>query len=202
MTPQLIVEQKITAFANKYKIFGVDSSGKKTELIALAQQKRLAFKEKVTFYSDETKTTEVFSFRAEKVMDVHGHYLVEDPTGVQIGAFKKAFRKSLLNSTWEILNDDNEPKIIINESNQTLAILRRFAGFVPILGDIFEIIMLFFRYHFAFRDPKTSELVGKYQKKTLLRDHYLLSVADETYKQTDWRVFAAMAVALDALQSR
>lgn len=202
MKPRLVVEQKITAFANKYAVYTANPDGQKTDLVALAQQKRLAFKEKVTFYNDEQKTNEVFSFRAEKVMDVHGRYFVQDVSGNQIGAFKKDFTKSLLNSTWNILDDNGDVKFIIKESNQTLAVLRRFTGFIPIIGDIAELILLFFRYHFVFIDPKTNEIVGKYQKTTLLRDHYLLSMTDEHYNLEDWQVFAAMAVGLDALQSR
>ena len=53
MKPRLAIEQKITAFANKYKILEITESGEAGNLIALAQQKRLAFKEKVTFYADE-----------------------------------------------------------------------------------------------------------------------------------------------------
>lgn len=202
MKPRLVVEQKITAFVNKYAVYTANSEGQKTDLVALAQQKRIAIKEKIIFYNDEAKSQEVFSFRAEKVMDIHGRYFVEDASGNQIGAFKKDFTKSLLNSTWNILDDNGDVKFVIKESNQTLAILRRFTGFIPFVGDIAELILLFFRYHFVFIDPKTDEIVGKYQKTTLFRDHYLLSMTDEHYNQEDWQVFAAMAVGLDALQSR
>jgi hypothetical protein len=44
--------------------------------------------------------------------------------------------------------------------------------------------------------------VGEYRKTTLLRDYYTLSYDDAAYGTMDWRLFAAMAVALDALQSR
>lgn len=202
MAPKLIVEQKITAFANKYVIYAATPESEKGSLLALAQQKRLAFKEKVTFYNDEAKTQEVFSFRAEKIMDVHGRYFVEDAKGSKVGAFKKEFAKSLLNSTWNILDNDDNVIFIIRESNQTLAALRRFAGFIPIVGDFVDIAMAFFRYHFVFVDPKTDEILGRYEKTTLFRDHYRLSMNDENYAKEDWRVFAAMAVALDALQSR
>lgn len=46
MKPQLIVEQKITAFVNRYNIYSVKPNGQKDQLIAQAQQKRIAFKEK------------------------------------------------------------------------------------------------------------------------------------------------------------
>lgn len=202
MSPKLIVEQKITAFANKYSVFATGDYGAKGQMVAFAQQKRLAFKEKVTFYTDETKNQVAFSFRAEKVMDIHGRFLVEDPEGKIIGAFRKDFKQSLLNSTWHILGTNDQPRLTINESSSTLALIRRFCGFVPIIGDVVEFAVMFLRYHFVFTDIATNQPVGKYQKTKLFRDHYLLSMADDSYKQEDWRVIAAVAVALDALQGR
>lgn len=202
MNPRLIVEQKITPFANQYAIFSADSAGTKVDLLAFAHQKRLAFKEKVTFYSDESKQKEVFSFRAEKVMDIHGKFLVEDPEGNQIGAFKKEFKKSLLNSTWNTLDKNDGPELTVSESNQALAIIRRIAGFIPIIGDLIDLIVAFLRYHFVVAETETNKEVGRYQKTTLFRDHYLLSMDEDAYKAHDWRVLASMAVALDALQGR
>lgn len=201
MDPKLIVEQKLTAFVNRYEIYTPDSEGKKDKLVAFAEQKRLTFKEKVTFYSDASKQQIAFSFRAEKVMDVHGRYFVEDKDGRQLGVFKKRFGKSLVNSTWDILNKEDQPSLTISENNQALAIIRRFGGWIPIIGEIIELITAFLRYHFVFKTPEGAE-VGMYRKTTLFFDRYSLEMTDEAYSAHDWRVVAAMAVALDALQSR
>lgn len=202
MKPRLIVEQKITAFANKYSVYAANSDGSKGAMVAFAQQKRLAFKEKVTFYTDQTKQNTIFTFRAEKVLDVHGSYFVEDANGALIGQFKKKFKQSLVRSTWQIVDQKDNSALTVTESNETLAILRRFAGNIPILGGIAELVMLFFKYHFSFIDDATNQEVGKYEKTTLFRDHYCLHMTDEGYASQDWRVLAAVAVALDALQSR
>lgn len=202
MKPRLFVDQKITAFANKYQVFGANESGEKGQLVAFAQQKRLAFKEKVTFYSDEQKTAAAFTFRAEKVLDVHGRYLVEDVAGALVGAFKKEFKASLLNSTWTIFDASDNARYRVRESNQALAVARRFAGFIPIVGELYEMILLFLRYHFVFEDITTGEVVGKYMKTTLFRDHYQLELTDSAQAEIDWRVWAALGVGLDALQSR
>jgi uncharacterized protein YxjI len=202
MNPKLIVEQKITAFVNKYAIYSANPDGGKNAPVAFVQQKRLAFKEKVSFYDDEQKTNLLFTFRAEKVLDVHGRYIIEDSDGLYIGAFKKEFKKSLINSTWNILDGNNNPVITVSESNQTLAAIRRFGGFIPFVGDVIDILVLFLRYHFVFKDSADSKEVGMYKKTTLFRDHYLLSMTDTAYEQQDWRVLAGIAVALDALQSR
>lgn len=197
MKPQLIIEQRITALANKYKII----DGKHQSLRAFAQQKQFSFKEKVLFYGDEAKSEEIFSFRAEKVMDVHGRFLVEDSEGKLIGAFKKEFTKSLLRSTWLVMDAKGTTILTIRESNQTVATLRRFIDFIPIIGEIGDIVMAFFRYHFQFVDTNGQE-VGRYTKMTLFRDHYRLTMSDSDFAKVDWRVMASIAVALDALQSR
>lgn len=201
MTPRLIVEQKLTAFVNRYEIYTANSDGSRGEMIAFAQQRRLAIKERVEFYTDQFLTEKLFSFRAEKVMDVHGRYFVEDKDEKLIGMFRKDFQKSLLNSTWNILDTNDKTQLIVNENNQTLAIVRRFGGFIPIVGEIIEIISALLRYHFVFKD-KQGNKQGIYTKTTLFRDHYRLEMSDKSYQAADWRVFAAMAVALDALQSR
>ena len=202
MKPRLIVEQKITAFVNRYTIYTATEHGEKDQLVALAQQKRIALKEKVIFYTDESKSQIAFTFRAEKVMDIHGRYFVEDANGQLLGAFKKDFKKSLVSSTWDILNANGQQTINITESNTTLAVIRRYGGYIPFVGDVIDIIASFLRYHFVFSDTQSNNQVGRYQKTTLFRDHYLLSMDDAAYAEQDWRVLAAMAVGLDALQSR
>lgn len=201
MKPRFRVEQKITPITNKYSVFDIDENGKKTDLVAFAQQKKMAIKERIDFYGDQTKQKIIFSLRAEKAMDIHGRYLVEDSSGKLIGAFRKDFSKSLLKSTWSVLKDDN-PVITVTESNSVLAVLRRYIGFIPIVGEIADIVIAFFKYHFVFLAPGTQEKVGMFEKQSIFKDHYILSVNDKNYKELDWRVWACLGVALDALQSR
>lgn len=201
MIPRLIIEQKITALVNRYEIYRAAEDGTKGDMIAFVEQKRLAFKEKVNFFTDASKNTLAFSFRAEKAMDVHGKFFVEDAENKRIGTFKKEFKKSLLNSTWSIFDVDDSVALTISESNKAYAAVRRFVGWIPIVGELFEVVAGFIKYHFSFYNPAGVE-VGSYRKTTLFRDHYTLSVDDATYAAQDWRVLASMAVALDALQSR
>lgn len=202
MQPRLLVEQKITAFVNRYTVYAAADNGSKQELVAFAQQKRMAFKEKVTFYNDEEKSAEVFSFRAEKVMDVHGRYFVEDAQGDSIGIFRKEFKKSLVMSSWVLMDADGNDRFRFTESNLILAVLRRVVGWIPFIGDLLELIVILFRYHFIILDVASGEVVGKYEKTALFRDKYKLSLTDAAYDMLDWRTYAAMSVALDALQSR
>ncbi len=202
MQPRLIIQQKITAFVNKYSVYEAGTASQPGAPLGLAQQKRFSFKEKVLFYTDETRDKVSFTFRAEKVFDIHGRYLVEDANASLIGAFKKEFVSSLVNSTWKIIDKNDTERFIVKESSLALALLRRFGGELPFIGILIEMIVLFFKYHFVFIDIQTGEEVGTYTKTTLFRDHYELCMTDEAWQAIDWRVYAAMGVALDALQSR
>ena len=155
----------------------------------------------MTFYTDDSNKTVAFTFRAEKVMDVHGRYFVEDADGTRLGVFTKKFGSSLLRSTWLLMNHDESETYRVTESNAVLAFLRRFVGWIPFVGDVLDIVILFFRYHFVFLDSQGNEK-GKYAKTTLFRDHYRMDVDQQLSEAIDWRVLAAMAVGLDALQSR
>lgn len=202
MKPRLYIYQKITAFVNRYKVHVADASGEKGELITFVQQKRGRLKEAVQFYSGEDKKNVIFTFRAEKVFDIHGKYFVEDTSGGLIGYFQKDFQKSFVQSTWHMFDAAGQPLLSVTESNVTLAVLRRYLGFVPIIGELFEIVIAFFRYHFVFLDPVSGQIVGKFEKLSIWRDNYKLSMDDATYARIDGRLITAMAVALDALQSR
>ena len=201
-TPRLQVQQKITAFVNKYRIYHAGADSVAGEMYSFAQQKRDKIKEKITFYSDESKKTPVYTLRAEKVLDVHGRYFVEDMEGKLIGGFRKDFKKSLALSTWYVFDADQQDIFIVRENNYATAILRRFSDFIPLVGDLIGVIMSFIKYHFEIIDKKTGEEVGVYRKIKLYRDHYSLDMDDGSWSMVDPRVAAALGVALDALQSR
>jgi uncharacterized protein YxjI len=202
VTPRFIVQQKLGSITNKYMVYRPTDADEKGELVAYAQQKGFAVKEKVRFYTDETKTNEIFGFRAEKAMDVHGRYFVEDAEGNRLGAFKKDFKSSFLSSTWHVVGDDDQPVLTVTESNRLLALLRRYVGVIPIVGSFVDLFLAFLRYHFVFLDPTDKKEVGRFQKTAVFTDKYVLSMDDDAFGRADWRVYACLAVGLDALQSR
>ena len=50
------LQQNVAMMVNRYEIRSVDANGAEGPVIAMAQQKRMAFKEQVTFYADEART--------------------------------------------------------------------------------------------------------------------------------------------------
>ena len=191
------IKQKITMMVNRYEIRSVDADGGEGPLIAMAQQKRMAFKEQVTFYADEARTQPVFGFKARQRMDLAATYDVTDAAGTPIGSFRKEFKKSLLRSTWQLTATDGL-QATGTERNQNVAIARRLWEMVPIVSELPSP----FLFHFDFTAPDGSIVLSSVRRRTL-RDRYdvELPTAPNGWR-LDWRVGAAMAVALDALQSR
>ena len=192
------IKQRITLMVNRYEILSVNADGSEGPMIAMAQQKRMAFKEEVTFYTDETRTQPVFSFKARRRLDLNAEYDVTDPSGRQIGLFSKDFGKSLLRSTWHLTSADGL-QAIGTERSQPIAIGRRLWGFIPFIG---EYVPCPFTFHFDFTAPDGSIVLSSVRKRSL-RDRYDVTLpAAPNGWRLDWRVGAAMAVALDALQAR
>lgn len=192
-----IIEQKFTLLANQYRIYET-MNGQKGNLIGFAHQKRFGFKEKINFFTDEKRNELAFSVQAEKVLDFYGRFTVSDADHQPVGAIRKAFKESLLRSTWEILNND-EAAIVIQERSVGMALFRRIWNFIPVLSDL----PFMFKYHFDFIHPQLNHTLASHSKTLLFRDHYRLDIEDETLlEKIGWQTFVAQAVLLDALQGR
>ncbi|RUQ87971.1 hypothetical protein ELQ93_10225 [Labedella gwakjiensis] len=169
---------------NRYEIRTANPDGSEGQIIAMAQQKRLAFKEQVTFFADEARTQPVFSFKARQRMDVAATYDVVDADGTPIGSFQKDFKASLLRSSFHFSGPGFEA--YGQERNHAIAIIRRFVD-------------LPFSFHFDFTDKQTGQVVMSSERQFSLRDRYTVDVHDQ---RIDYRLAAAMAVGLDALLQR
>lgn len=179
------MRQRVRLMVNQYEIHAVAPDGSEAELLAFAQQKRMAFKEQVTLYTDDQKTTPVLGFKARQVIDLGATYDVLDAAGNAIGLFRKNFKESLIRSTWH-LEQPGFGEMVGRETNVWVAVLRRFVESLSWLP-----------YHFDF--VMDERPVFSVVKKWGLRDRYVVTVHDP---RVDRRLVAAMSVALDALQAR
>jgi hypothetical protein len=182
--PTFYVVQKFAMTTNRYELIGASPDGTNGQSLGVAQQKRMAFKEEVTFYTDESKTRPVFSFKARKAIDLNAGYDIFDEARNQIGFLRKDFGKSLLRSTFHIEGPGYSGTG--QERSQAVALIRRFTDipFLPI--------------HFDFVTPEGQPLLGV-ERQGSVRDRYTVHVPDQ---RVDFRVAAAVAVGLDALMQR
>jgi uncharacterized protein YxjI len=189
---RFLVRQRLRLMVNQYEVRTEAPGGAEGDLVAFAQQKRLAFKEQVTLYADTGKTRPILGFKARKRIDLGATYDVTDESGRPIGLFRKDFKRSLLSSTWH-LEQDGRPAITGSERNKAVAVLRRVWGIIPYV----DALPFAWPYHFDFYAG--DRLAFSVEKKFSLRDRYVVAVKDP---DLDRRLVIAQAVALDALQSR
>jgi uncharacterized protein YxjI len=179
----LHMKQRITLMVNQYEIHDSDANGAPGNVIAFAQQKRMALKEQVTLYTDSSKQTVLAGFKARQVMDLGATYDITDSSGASIGTFQKDFAKSLVQSTWHF-EQPGLGTITGQERSLPVALLRRF-------------VLSWLPYHFDF--VRNGQVAFSVNRKFSLRDKYVITISDP---ELDRRAVIAMAVALDALQAR
>ncbi|WP_246178606.1 hypothetical protein [Actinomadura decatromicini] len=189
---RLLIRQRLRLMVNQYEVHAETPGGEEGELLAFAQQKRLAFKEQVTLYADDAKTRPILGFKARKRIDLASAYDVTDADGKPIGVFRKDFKKSLLASTWHL----EQPGLGVttgSERNKAVAMLRRVWQFIPYVDSL----PFAWPYHFDFYAG--DQVAFSVDKRFGFRDRYVVEINDP---RVDRRLVIAQAVALDALQSR
>ncbi len=183
------IDQLIRPMANLYRI----QAG--TTPVAFVRQKKLAIKEDIRFYADESQTEELFRIKARSLMEFGGRYDVTTPAGEKLGVLGKVFGKSLLRSTWSIMDANEQELGIAKERSQFWAIVRRVIDAVP-YGDFIPIV-----FHFTI-DTEAGSHLGDLNRRLGLRDTYDLDLSGDAERTIDRRLGIALGIALDALQSR
>jgi uncharacterized protein YxjI len=194
-----LIDQLVRPIANLYRITplaaGETPAG---DPVAFVRQKKLAIREDIRFFADESETEELFRIKARSVLDIGGsRYDVVGTDGASIGRLEHVFGKSLLRSTWRLVGADDTEVAIARERSQWLALARRVVDFVP-YGEWVPI-----PYDFVLLGPDGRGDLGHFTRKLLsLRDRYLLDLSHDGERRVDRRLALALAIALDALQNR
>jgi uncharacterized protein YxjI len=192
-----LVDQLIRPIANLYRVTplaaGETPAGPP---IAYVRQKKLAIKEHIRFFADEGETQELFHIQAQTWLDTGGsRYDVVDARDGKIGLLHHVFGKSLLRTTWNVLNATGEEIAVAQERSQVMAILRRGIDFVPDVGGLIPI-----PYNFDLLSD--GRVIGRIDRKFQLRDRYVLDLSGDPDKKLDRRLAIALAIGLDTLQNR
>jgi hypothetical protein len=191
-----LVDQLVRPLVNLYRVTplaaGETPAGGP---VAYVRQKRMALKEDIGFYADEDEAQELFRIKARQIIEVGGRYDVTAAGGERIGVLEKVFGKSLLRSTWRILDASEQEVATVHERSYPMAILRRAIDFVPDVGGLIPI-----PYNFDFLVD--GAVVGRMDRKFQLRDRYVLDLTGDAERRIDRRLGIALAIGLDTLQNR
>ena len=185
---RFVIDQLIRPMVNLYRI----SAG--TTPVAFVRQKRMAIKEDIRFFADENEARELWRIKARSMMEFGGRYDVTTPEGEKIGVLGKVFGKSLLRSTWSIMDADEQELAVAKERSVPIAIIRRVIDAVP-YGDFVPI-----PFHFTIDAGERH--IGDLNRRFGVRDTYDLDVSGDVERTIDRRLAVSLGIALDALQSR
>jgi hypothetical protein len=192
-----LVDQVIRPVANLYRVtplaIGETPAGPP---VAYVRQKKLAIKEDIRFYADESESDELFRLKARSVLDFGGSQYDVLVGEDRIGLLRHKFLESLYRSTWHIGGPDEQEVAIARESSTAIGILRRAVDFVPYVGGLIPI-------PYNFEIVIDGEVVGRMNRKfARVRDQYVLDLYGDRDRRIDRRIAVALAVGLDALQNR
>jgi uncharacterized protein YxjI len=184
----LELRQRFTLMQNRYDLVAIGDGGDST--IAYAEQKRFSLKEKVTFWSGEDRSAVAFTIAARNVLELAGTYDVCDAGGNVLATIHKDGRSSILRSTY-VVDVPGRGTVRGQERGGIKAILRR-------LVNVFSDFPWPLPIHFDFSDEHGTKLCS-IERRMAVRDVYKIQVNDSTL---DWRITAALGVAVDAFMNR
>ncbi len=196
---RFFIDQLVRPIANLYRITplaaGETPAGGP---VAFVRQKKMAIREDIRFFADESESEELFRIKARSVLDIGGsRYDVVAADGAPIGRLEHVFGKSLIRSTWRVVGPDETEVAIARERSQFLAIARRLVDFVP-YGEWVPI-----PYDFVLHGPGGDGDLGHFTRKFLaFRDQYVLDLSHDGDRRIDRRLALALGIALDTLQNR
>jgi uncharacterized protein YxjI len=193
---RILVQQVFKALANEYRI-SVPPPGSTREghPLLYVRQKMVAMKEDIRFRLSPEDEGYLFKIRSRSVFEFRGRHDVLDAQDYAIGVLEKSFGRSLLRSHWRVRDAAGNAVLESEESSVFIALLRRFAGFLPDGLDLLSSVPFHFNLY------REGTLVARYDRVFAARDRYLLEVEPEL-AGVDRRLLIAFAVGLDALQDR
>ena len=196
---RFVLRQRWAPFVNRYEFYVPGEDGAPEVPVCFVQQKRFKFKEDIRFYTDKTKTVEVMRIKARQRFDPRARYDITDSNGVRIGEIQKVFGESLLRSTYRIYDASGTETAKITENSMAVALIRRFAGFLPWIGAFADLLPI--PYHFVFLRGG-FELGTNRRRLFKIRDIYDIDMTGDPERTLDRRLVLAAVVGMDALQAR
>src|SRR3954471_20431678 len=122
---RFVLRQRFKWVINQYEFSLPQEGDKPGAPFCFVEQKRFKFKEDIRFYTDDSKTTELFRIKARQRFDPRARYDVTAADGTKIGEIQKVFGKSLIRSTYQLFDSAGNEVAVARERNIVVALFRR-----------------------------------------------------------------------------
>ncbi|HEX6390487.1 MAG TPA: hypothetical protein VFZ89_13585 [Solirubrobacteraceae bacterium] len=192
---RFVLRQRVKLVINQYE-FALDDE---QPPFCFVEQKRFKFKEDIRFFTDETKTSELWRILARQAFDPRATYDIATADGEPIGQIQKVFGQSLLRSTYQLFDPAGNELCIVRERSLPVALFRRAVGLIPFVGDFADWLPIAYDFEFIRGE---DVIATNRRRRWKWRDVYDIDLSADTARILDRRLALAAAVGMDALQAR
>jgi hypothetical protein len=142
-----IFEAKKLQFRRKVLVLAgakIDVTNLETgEDVGFVKMKAFKLKEDIKLYKDTTRTELLLNIQARSVIDFGATYdVLNDDGSIRFSLRRKGLRSAFVRDTWLLLNADGSEFGQVSETGD-YALFRRYISFIPLLGDILDLILFF-----------------------------------------------------------
>jgi len=112
------------------QIFVYDANGSE---IMYVKQKLFRLKEAISIFSDHSQSKQVYSIKADRILDFSARYNFADDLSRDLGAVKRRGMRSLWKASYDVLDGDNV-EFQVREESAFVRFMDAMLGEIPILG--------------------------------------------------------------------
>lgn len=186
-TLRFVLRENRLLLSQVHELREVGPDGSDGDVVALVRPGMLNGTSSNVFYADPEMTRPMFGFTGRVMRE---QFEIFDDNGVVLGSFRKAWKSSVLRSTWD-LRSATGIAAVGRERSRSAALARRFVDDIPFLV-----------VHFDFVTSDGHTAFSSVRRRTLRREYDLSVPALPDGRRLDWRVAVAMGAALDMIQMR
>jgi uncharacterized protein YxjI len=128
MNYPLELKFKILALASEATV--TDATG---QTVMYVKQRAFKLKEDIRIFSDASQNRQLYTIKADKVLDFNANYHFTDEDGMPLGRIKREGMKSLWKATYHIFDADRH-EFTLSEANPWMKVGDALLGEIPIVG--------------------------------------------------------------------
>ncbi|MDQ2179685.1 hypothetical protein [Marinifilum sp. D714] len=177
-------EFKVSTIANDFT--ATDADGK---ILAYVRQKMFKLKEDIQIYSDETRTKQNYSIKADKWLDFSTAYKFLDEDQKEFGKVVRKGWKSIWKAEYKIFNGSEHEKYNIREENGWIKVLDSILSQVPVLGILTGYL---FNPSYIVKDQDEQEIIRLKKMPSFFGRRFELTKLGEMDEEDDDRIMLSL----------
>ncbi len=103
------------------------------QLLLYVRQKLLKLKEEIHIFADDSRTQQLYSIHADRIIDWSARYTVSNASGQTVGAVKRHGTRSLWRASYDVLDGDRAV-FGVQEENPFVKMMDVVFGEIPVIG--------------------------------------------------------------------